>query len=1091
MIINAEKILESASIRDILQYEGVVVKGNKCACPVHQGKGLNFSIKITKDGEFGACWSQCGGKVWDSVGLIMELHPELTYPDALVKVADICKLRVEYDNSKGFDKEKYKIEKQEKTKMTELIQSVNDFYWQADSLRNGAIYDLDGRIYDVETITEFGVFFSGEGNVIHPSASEKQWNIAQLIKIGVLKSGEKGIWDVFQNRFVFPIHNDSGVLCGFGGRKAKSNTYEKAPKYVNSVESLIYNKSEVLYGLFQNKKHIKDAGFAFLLEGYTDVVTMFDYGIKNSVASCGTSLTKEQAKLLSRYTDRVVILRDADEAGLKASRRDIEILIESGLHVDIFILPNGDDPDSFLRKYNQNVPFESLIQQTINESINPSKSKEYSKWIFDLISKFEIQNAIIWRVLEEYSDTNLFQKEKATQIASSLLSRVESKSLQEEVCIQLSKKTKIDKKILKDLIKEKSEAKLEKKKDSKLTTEQQQDVSEYGLYIEQNQYFASQDVGSSGWAISNFCIRPIMLVVGAEKSARLVEVTNADGNSFIAAIDSDDFVELTAFKKELARRGNFLYTGKPETFIRIQAKIYKETQNCFQLNTLGWNNAGFWTWGNGISVDGVFKPIDEYGVVEFNKNKYFLPAFSKIQTGSEDEENKFEDEKEFIYVGGKTLGFTEWTQKFVEVHGDNGMMGAAWYCASIFRTIIYNKFNYYPHLNLFGPPGAGKSFMAWSLMAMFGKPKVPFHLVQGTDVGFSRGLAKKRDAITWFDEYSNDVPFKRIEALKAAYDGVGREKGNLTDPNGVTRTKVKAASIISGQQQPTQDVALFKRCISLNFPRFEKSDVRDKIGRDLRDIEQEHRLGQITSLLQSFRPQVETDFARTFDEVRNEVSPMLPKDGMIEDRILNNHLIPLAIVKVLSKHVNFSFSYETLRSWIINNVTEQSHAINNEDELSIWWKMLQYLTEINLLKHYEDFMVQELDYVNISKKDKSSECVRFDKRRTVIFLRFEKAHPLYLEYHKRQYSKNALPESSLKYYLRGCDGFIGEVRAKKFGANQTKYCWAFDVDLIGLNIPISVLQPNEELSNRDIQVVKPDMQIDRSLAPKTEDEIPF
>jgi hypothetical protein len=263
---------------------------------------------------------------------------------------------------------------------------------------------------------------------------------------------------------------------------------------------------------------------------------------------------------------------------------------------------------------------------------------------------------------------------------------------------------------------------------------------------------------------------------------------------------------------------------------------------------------------------------------------------------------------------------------------------------------------------------------------------------------------------------------------------------------------VKSACIISGQQQPTQDVALFKRCISLNFPRFEKSDERDARGRALRDVEQTHRLGQITGILMKFRSTVESNFAQKFDEVRSEISPMMKGEASVEDRILNNYLIPMTIYKILSQFIEFDFDWKSLSQFAVKNIIAQSNAISSQDELSVWWKMFQYMADMDLIKHQSDFIVQETDSLTVVK-GKAKGILSFD-RRTVVFVRFEKAHSLYLEAHKRQYSKNGLPESSLKYYLKGSPAFLGEIKAKKFNG-LSKYCWAFDMDMAGVNMPLT------------------------------------
>jgi DNA primase len=1036
MITNADKIKEAVRIEDFMAHEGFAPDSRgKCACPVHGGKDKNFSVK----NGIGTCWSQCGGKSWDAVGLAIELR-KITYPEALELLAGIGKIEVEYADGKNRIAviEQAKLEKTEKDKLREVMTRAVTAYRDQQGLVPGLydrVYVDKERTYSATTLVEFGVCYSGPNMVLQKQMSQ---DIEYLLKLGLVKKSDTYMYEPFRNRILYPIADENGRPVGISARKMHDDVSEY-PKWVNSQESLIYNKSHILYGLHKTKTEIKKAGFAYLVEGNGDLLTMWDNGIKNTVATCGTALTEHQAKLLKKYTEKVIMLYDGDEAGVAAARRSTEKLSAAGIFIEVVLLKDGEDPDSFVRKHG-------------------AKALHF-------FVEHNTQDAITWRVMEGFKKDDMFSKNTCESLAVQIISKIPVKSVADSYIISLSKKLGATRAHLTDQIKEAQGKATDRKYDNK-TEEQQRDIAEYGLFVENNRYYMCDNPESMGQEVSNFVIKPLMLIIGSDRSWRLVEVKNDKGKTFTADIDSDAFVDIASLKKELERRGNFIYKGRPEWFTRIKSKIYNETAECYPVNTLGWHSAGFWVFGNGIVSNNEFKGIDEYGIVEHGDYKYFLPAFAKVKAGSEDDDNTFEDEKEFIYVSGRVPSFQEWTRRFIEVHGPAGMMGISYYIAALFRDIIYKKFQYFPHLNLFGPPGAGKSFMAWSIQAMFGKSKAPFHLVQGTQVGFFRRLAKVRNGISWFDEYSNDVEFKRIEALKAAYDGVGHEKGDRDNENNIKRTKVKSSCIISGQQQPTQDVALFKRCISLNFPRFERDDKRDALGRELKDIEQTNRLGQITAMLMKFRPTIETEFSTQFDKVRAIVSPLVAHDNRVEDRILNNHLIPLTIFKLLESQLEFSFSFEALKNWTVNNIIEQSGAISNQDELSTWWRIFNYLVEMDLLKHDVDFIVAEEDKVTITTGRNSSQQKVFAEKKTILFVRFEKSYPMYQEYHKRQLTKNGLPETSLKHYLRGFDSFIGEVKAKKFNS-QSKYCWAFEMEAVNLNIPLTKLFKAQE----DVELV--------------------
>ncbi|MGV3539266.1 MAG: DNA primase, partial [Rufibacter sp.] len=183
------------------------------------------------------------------------------------------------------------------------------------------------------------------------AALEKGYQLKYLEETGltIVKQEEGKQYDRFRGRVMFPIHNVSGRTIGFGARTLKSND-KKSPKYVNSPESHIYHKSDVLYGMHQAKQAIRQEDECFLVEGYLDVLSLHQGGIENVVASSGTSLTENQIKLIGRYTKNITVLYDGDPAGIKASLRGIDLILEGGLNVNVVLFPDGDDPDSYIRK---------------------------------------------------------------------------------------------------------------------------------------------------------------------------------------------------------------------------------------------------------------------------------------------------------------------------------------------------------------------------------------------------------------------------------------------------------------------------------------------------------------------------------------------------------------------------------------------------------------------------------------------------------------------------------------------------------------------------------------------------------------------
>ncbi len=220
------------------------------------------------------------------------------------------------------------------------------------------------RDFHEKEIREFGLGYAPDAwSALHDHAISRGMKADVLEKAGLLNRRDSGgYYDRFRDRLMFPIYNLSGKVIAFGGRKLSGD--DSVPKYVNSPETPIYHKSQVLYGLFQARDHIRDAKTAIFVEGYTDVMRLVSEGFRNTVATSGTALTEQQARLIRRYTNRVVMLYDSDTAGAAATMRGADVLVEQGLDVRVGELEEGEDPDSFLRKHGADA-----LQQRLAEAL--------------------------------------------------------------------------------------------------------------------------------------------------------------------------------------------------------------------------------------------------------------------------------------------------------------------------------------------------------------------------------------------------------------------------------------------------------------------------------------------------------------------------------------------------------------------------------------------------------------------------------------------------------------------------------------------------------------------------------------------------
>ena len=342
-ILDASEIVEVVSDFVNLKRRGVNYLGN---CPFHNEKTPSFTVSPAK-GIF-KCFG-CG-KGGNAVNFIME-HESLSYPEALKWLARKYHIEI-------IEKEESEEERQQKDDRESMMivsgfaqKYFSRFLWEEPEGRTVGLGYFRERGFREDIVKKFELGFCPDGKSTFTDAAQREgYRMEFLEKTGLTIKRDDWVRDRFSGRVMFPIHNLAGRVIAFGGRILKHDP--NAAKYLNSPESEIYHKSRVLYGIFQAKREIMRADKCFLVEGYTDVLSLHQAGIENVVASSGTALTPDQIRLIRRFTPNVTILYDGDEAGIKASLRGIDLVLEEGLNVKVLLLPGGEDPDSFARKHN-------------------------------------------------------------------------------------------------------------------------------------------------------------------------------------------------------------------------------------------------------------------------------------------------------------------------------------------------------------------------------------------------------------------------------------------------------------------------------------------------------------------------------------------------------------------------------------------------------------------------------------------------------------------------------------------------------------------------------------------------------------------
>lgn len=343
-----DTIKQAVSVEEVISdFVSLKKKGHyyQACCPFHDEKTPSFTVTPAKG--IYKCFG-CG-KAGDSIQFIMDLEG-LSYPEALKYLANKYSIEIQ-----EFESPEQVAQQTERESLLIVLSFASKYYENIltdheDGKAIGLSYFKE-RGFSRETIKTFGLGYSLESwDGLTKTALTGGFTKESLIKAGLSleNSEQKSLYDRFRGRVIFPIHNLTGKVIAFGARILKTD--KKQPKYLNSPETEVYHKSKVLYGLFQAKNAIRHEDNCLLVEGYTDVISLHQEGIKNVVSSSGTSLTEEQIKLINRYTDNITVLYDGDVAGIKASIRGIDLILSQGMNVKVLTFPEGDDPDSYVRK---------------------------------------------------------------------------------------------------------------------------------------------------------------------------------------------------------------------------------------------------------------------------------------------------------------------------------------------------------------------------------------------------------------------------------------------------------------------------------------------------------------------------------------------------------------------------------------------------------------------------------------------------------------------------------------------------------------------------------------------------------------------
>lgn len=995
-----EQILDRADIVDVIGgYVELKKKGANYAacCPLHKEKTPSFMVNPAR-----GTWHCFGcGKGGNVIGFLME-HDTLTFPEAVRALGKRYGIEVE--------ETKLTPEQEQQRMKRDSMYVINQRcaeHFRANLLdpANKVAADYVKGRWGEAYAEEMGIGYAPDSwDDLLKFAQASGLSIELMTEMGLLKEREKGgLYDFYRGRTMIPIRDRFRRVIGFTARDMSGA--KDTAKYLNSIESDVYHKKDSIFGIdLAIRQAAKESKF-YLVEGGPDVMQLQRIRVNNTIAPLGGDWTEPQLEQLKKYATKVCFLPDADPpktdkgeklgAGTRNVMRNGLLAMKAGFGVTVKEIPPGEaqsknDPDSYctsIQKFQEleEVDFIPWYAKYLFADINTTEDRSNAiNTICDMVAmvKDEVKESMYMKQLQEfYPDKNLWTK---------ALNRAKKLEKAKQV---INESKKIDR----DL------------------------YQKYGFYEEYDAYFAL--AGDSGKAVqwSNFTMMPMFHIKDSLLPKRLYKIRNQNKQEEIIEMKQEDLVSLSKFKIKVEGIGNFIWLATEKELTKLKMFLYEQTETAIEVTQLGWQRQGFFAFGNG-AFDTEWHAADEYGIVRLKDGNFYLPGCSTIYR---DDVKLFQFERKFIHTTYNNVSLREYSDKLVQVFGDNAKVGICFLLASLFRDIIVGQTKSFPILNLFGPKGSGKSELGHSLMSFFIIKNTPPNIQNATIAALGDAVAQCANALVHIDEYKNSIDLDKREFLKGLWDGTGRSRMNMDRDKKREITSVDCGVILSGQEMPTIDIALFSRLIYLTFTKTEFSTA-EKQAFDQCKAMRDLGLSHLTLQLLRHRSKMETDFSANYRQCMNDLNDRL-KGETIEDRIQRNWVIPLAAFRTLEAVLDVPFTYRELLDICVAGIIRQNRECKSNNELANFWNVVSYLQQDGEIFLESDFRI---DYLDRLKTNKVKDLV-FQRPKPILRMRTDRIFMLYKKFSK-QVGDSALPTESLSFYLENSKEYLGVQNSVRF-----------------------------------------------------------
>ena len=1001
-----DAVLDAARIHDVVK-DFVELRRSGSGwvglCPFHSERTPSFHIDLRRN--IYKCFS-CGAG-GGPVRFLME-NRNMSFPDAIRHIAGLYSITVEETPRTLTDEQRKAAIQRENALIT--LEAVQQFFEESlvaktPAARKASAYAA-GR-WTLDYCRANGIGYAPYPKEFFEFVKQKGINFEALLDIGMVRKKEDGHYSfMFANRVTIPIRDRFGRVIAYTARSIEDKT---DCKYLNSTTSCVYRKGNTVFGIEIARKAAAKADFLFVVEGAPDVLRLQSLGIDNAVAALGTEWTAAQFDAIKGLTDTLCFIPDSEvpkdgeiyAPGAMAVMKNGREAVNRGFRVVVREIPldNGqtkNDPDSFITSAS-------------------------------ILSSLEEQDFVLWYAEKAFlaPTTHLGRTEVIKEVCA-MLAAIEDATLASMYLEQLIKKYK-ERTAWKMAY---NSAQMRKRAESgkEDETESERDLfSRYGFFIANNCY-CTYGKQSEVIRLSNFILVPMYDIPDEGSMTRLYKIVNDLGHEAIIPLEPDDLVNLALFRKKINIAGRYVWLGKIDDLMRVEEYIFRKSESAKRIRTLGWQPEGFFAYGDGIFTDRFIR-VDEIGMVNLKDHGiFYLPAFSVMYR---DNRLKFAFEKSFTYTHRADVSMADYLKLFVEVFGDNGKVAIAFILATLFRDFIFDMFEFFPILNIFGKPQSGKSQLGKAMKGLFTNSYKPINYEGETYPAINKALEQTANCLVHFDEYKNSIEWRKVELLKSMWDGVGR--GKMKDGD-VERVNVNCGVILSGQEMPTIDPALFTRILHLTV---NKTSYTLEERRRFADLMELNRRGvcHLTMEVIAHRDRFVQDFPHFCELTRTEVVNCIARSGKtISDRMYMNWVVVLASFWTLERILPMPFSYENLLDICVEMLLDQHSITERSDEVASFWNFVHVL-------YQEGRLHQEGDYrINFRqsrlKLHGVSEAREFSEPKNILIIRDRRIIQHYQTDKARSTKQLILSEDDMRKYLERSAPCLGIVKRKFYKMNQ-------------------------------------------------------